>query len=479
MPSSSEKPNTPTRAPLNATNSWIISQARELIDYNEYDAILQWLEDVPDDADEFLQWNSGNDTGKSSDYPDEASSVRDHPAGEIEDYDQDRVVFSQKSIIERLEDAAAALEGRLYEGDDDTESYASGSFAATSSHVSPSSTSDWDSGSADYQPLSSDSGVSDHQSLAPDSLEGEPLLEIRQKTKLGSEVGSEGTVIRRPFLSSSRNTAFNSMAALLSLPSSNTNSPLQERTNSDFVPGNESQNRAAITHAGSRSKVLSSLSKLFTSTKFRLLKSPLFTGAQPASAEARNGKSKSKLNTKSESEPEPKSERNRLKKHAKTYKTYEHPPAYPEIERCPSPMPRVRPHPHHLPYPSTLAPTPRILTSLPPRPITSFAPTGIFRAIPTNTPGLRALNNTTTTTPHAPSTPLLRFSTHGGTPAAAAATDIEREILCPTPQVSGRLFVPVPSRNQFRISPFAALGVQGEIPIPVVSVQGVQGFRGG
>lgn len=513
----SDEPDTSTRPPLNATNSWVINHARELIDYDKYDSIMQWLEDVPNDKDKFLGIRNSQDddttSGKSSSSSsssdseaDDDSSLRgDHPAGEIEDYDQDHYIISQMSIIEKLEAAAAAIERREYEGDvegdedededtdtntdtdtdTDTETctFTSASFVTASERIASSSSSGSGSGLPGYQTLSSDSGGSDYQSLAPGSLEGESLLEERQKTNLGSEVGSEGTVIHRPlsfsvpesamlrvpdpleFRVRSRNTASN-----LSLPSSNTGLRSRERASSDFGSGNEAQDSVGITRTGSRSKLMRSLSKLFTTTKSKLLKSPFATTPRLASG---NGKSKSK----SKSKPK----RNLLKKHPKTYNTNEHPPAYPEIERCPSPLPSVRPlPPPSPPRPSTtLSPTfsPRLLTSLSPRPISSRAPPGVFRATPnknhnSNTPRFRAWN--TNATPYASSTPILRFSTHGGGGSRAEAREAERDIVCPAPQVAGRLFVPGPSRNQLRVSPFAAArGVEGEIP--VVSVQVVRG----
>ncbi|KAI1194771.1 hypothetical protein F5X97DRAFT_265569 [Nemania serpens] len=388
---SSDEPSGPTRAPLHATNSWVISHARELIDYDKHDAILQWLEDVPNDEDKLLQGNSRSDAGKSSKHAEAGSSVRGHPAGEIEDYDRDCFIFSQKSIIERLEDAAAAMDGmsREYDGDtdgeDDTESCSSASFVTASEHLSQSSS-------------SSDSGVSSYHTLTSD-------------------------------------------------------------------PG--------IMRAGSRSKVLGSLSKLFTSmkpSKFKHPKPPSATAAQPAaSAEPRNSKLKLKL--------KPKSERNRLRKKPKTYHFYEHPPAFPEIERCASPFPSMRPPhhprpptPYHTPTP-TPTPIPSILAPTPRRSITPSAPPGVFRATPGSTPRIWFANGNTI--PYAPSTPLLRFSTHGGDGTRAAAVDREREIVCPVPQAAGRLFVPGPSWNQVRVSPLATRRVEGEIP--VISVLGVQG----
>lgn len=501
---SSDEPSGPTRAPLHATNSWVISHARELIDYDKHDAILQWLEDVPNDEDKLLQGNSRSDAGKSSKHAEAGSSVRGHPAGEIEDYDRDCFIFSQKSIIERLEDAAAAMDGmsREYDGDtdgeDDTESCSSASFVTASEHLSQSSSSS-DSGVSSYHTLTSDPGTSAYQSRAPDSLEEFPLFE-EQKTNLGSgsevgsEAGSEGTVIYRPLPFSalvppvrpreaedvaprvevrSHNTASNSMTALPSVPSSNARPLSEQRTRSDFDSGNQAHNNVGIMRAGSRSKVLGSLSKLFTSmkpSKFKHPKPPSATAAQPAaSAEPRNSKLKLKL--------KPKSERNRLRKKPKTYHFYEHPPAFPEIERCASPFPSMRPPhhprpptPYHTPTP-TPTPIPSILAPTPRRSITPSAPPGVFRATPGSTPRIWFANGNTI--PYAPSTPLLRFSTHGGDGTRAAAVDREREIVCPVPQAAGRLFVPGPSWNQVRVSPLATRRVEGEIP--VISVLGVQG----
>lgn len=132
-------PRLPGRPPVNATNSWVIRHARDLIGYDNY-MIEEWLDgatttdDADDDNDddddheitmegEGSSSGSSSSTGKSFSNPitdkrgmsdDDPSSsswaVGDHPAGDVEDYDPDCVVFSPETLIEALEEAAAGME---------------------------------------------------------------------------------------------------------------------------------------------------------------------------------------------------------------------------------------------------------------------------------------------------------------------------------------------------------------------------------
>ncbi|KAJ2990054.1 hypothetical protein NUW58_g3149 [Xylaria curta] len=98
------------KPPLNATNSWVISHARELIEYDRYQ-IEQWLDEVIDDGDddEQAKSNTQNHTDKPADH---SLSNCGHPAGELRDYDPDCIAFSLNDIVENLENAASETEAR-------------------------------------------------------------------------------------------------------------------------------------------------------------------------------------------------------------------------------------------------------------------------------------------------------------------------------------------------------------------------------
>ncbi|KAI1114831.1 hypothetical protein F5Y14DRAFT_450687 [Nemania sp. NC0429] len=514
--------------PVNARNSWVIDHARELIGYDHYNAILQWLDDVPNDADKFALHrgeDGANDVNDDVGCASSSKSSHSSVVGDHYEYDQDCAVFSQKSIIERLEEAAAALEVTLFggdggsDGDDeeeeeeeeegegededescDTESFVMALESEAGTHVSSYTLPTLDLGSPTYEALASDSGSSDYQSLPSGSLDGEPLLGKQEETKSGSEADS-WDIVPAP-------------AQLLS-----TTEPLprQQRTDLDLAPENEAQNEVGTspgneaqdndvgttrTRSGSKSGMLRSLSKLFVSFKPTISpKSPEF-----------KLKMKMKMTTKSS-----KSQRNHLKKRPQAYVTNAYPLAYPEIERCASPFPSMRPpHPppsaSPLPRPSTPEPaqtlTPPISISprLPLfRAIPSPTHTGIFRATRAPTPPNASTNansiaarifgasgNTTSTNTNAlntntlvptptptpnpqarPSTPFIRLSVHGG----EVPRETETEIVHPVPQMAGRLFVPVPvsvtgpsSRARFPASPFATTFRR----VPIVSLSGVE-----
>ncbi|KAI0452179.1 hypothetical protein F5B21DRAFT_351142 [Xylaria acuta] len=148
------------RPPLSATNSWVISRARELIGYDGYGTVEQWLDNVTNDSknenNSFSpgERKRGNHTSKSPDH-EHGSSRRGHPAGELHDYDPDCTLFSQKTIAEVLEAAAAEIEAR-HCGED-------------GGAVSP-------PGHCDNASLPSSLASSCYGYLPSDSLEGEPLL---------------------------------------------------------------------------------------------------------------------------------------------------------------------------------------------------------------------------------------------------------------------------------------------------------------
>ncbi|KAI1754178.1 hypothetical protein F4782DRAFT_528620 [Xylaria castorea] len=159
--SSPNKSALPLKPPLNATNSWVVSRAREFIGYDAYGTVEQWLDDVTDDGENENDNNnngsrSGNNTSKSP-TGDHGSSRRGHPAGELEDYDPDCTLFSQKTIIEVLEAAAAEMEA--------------GHSSDSDGAVQPPER--WDNA------YSSSLASSCYGYLPSDSLEGEPLLDVQ------------------------------------------------------------------------------------------------------------------------------------------------------------------------------------------------------------------------------------------------------------------------------------------------------------
>ncbi|KAJ3560461.1 hypothetical protein NPX13_g9293 [Xylaria arbuscula] len=151
--SSLNKPITP---PLHATNSWIITRARAMIDYDSYGSIEDWLENVDDDEDALKSLETV------------------HPAGEIEDYDQDHQILTPISVVERLEAAAAKLEALHYRADEEQESDCEDALSMASS-------------------LSFRSGGYGH--LPSDSLENEPLVPTRHDANLEAAVGEEKTLV--------------------------------------------------------------------------------------------------------------------------------------------------------------------------------------------------------------------------------------------------------------------------------------------
>ncbi|KAI1739765.1 hypothetical protein F4680DRAFT_134886 [Xylaria scruposa] len=98
--------------PLNATNSWVIQRARELISSDAY-AIEQCLNDVTEDDDNGDNSNNHENRhgqkANSSPTGDHVSIKYGHPAGELEDYDPDYTLLSPETIIRVLE-AAAEIE---------------------------------------------------------------------------------------------------------------------------------------------------------------------------------------------------------------------------------------------------------------------------------------------------------------------------------------------------------------------------------
>ncbi|RWA03227.1 hypothetical protein EKO27_g11879 [Xylaria grammica] len=182
MPSSSPTVSDPMRLPVNATNSWIIRHARDLVDYDSYD-VEKWLDGIDDNYDVVDEKYGGMNHGKFPDHDVEmmgvTAAVARHPAGALDEYDPDHVAFSQLSIVERLEAMAVELESG-YGGDNGTES--------SSFITSPEDLSDTDDSSS----FSASSSPSSYYSFLPsDSLEGDSLLSDRSSTNPGSTAGPE------------------------------------------------------------------------------------------------------------------------------------------------------------------------------------------------------------------------------------------------------------------------------------------------
>ncbi|KAI0527752.1 hypothetical protein F5B22DRAFT_640732 [Xylaria bambusicola] len=93
-------PNKPLTPPVYATNDWIISRARALINYDSYDEIERWLdnEDDEDDGCAFPEYSED---------------------GEIREYDPDNRVLTPMNLVERLE--AAATKTERYDDDEEEE----------------------------------------------------------------------------------------------------------------------------------------------------------------------------------------------------------------------------------------------------------------------------------------------------------------------------------------------------------------------
>ncbi|TRX91164.1 hypothetical protein FHL15_007952 [Xylaria flabelliformis] len=107
--------------PLNATNSWVIQRARELIS-SDASAIEQWLNDVTKDEDNDNTKKDKNNNNKNRHENNANTSLTGnhgstkcgHPAGNLEDYDPDYTLLSLKTIMRVLEAAA-----KMEDGDND------------------------------------------------------------------------------------------------------------------------------------------------------------------------------------------------------------------------------------------------------------------------------------------------------------------------------------------------------------------------
>ncbi|KAI3339008.1 hypothetical protein F4824DRAFT_508950 [Ustulina deusta] len=275
--------NEPMKPPLNATNSWVIRRARDLIGYDNYD-IEQWLDNVTDDD---INENNANDTGKSPVYP-ETSSGTD--LGEPEDYDLDRRAISEKTIVETLEAVAAEMEASHH----DDESYNSASFVTSAEH------------SCDIDEIASHSSSSlshRYQYLPSDSLENQSLIGHCQGTNSGSTIGS-GT----------RNA------------DSDDSTPSRLASDTDTISGvePESERSRRLVRLRSSSNTLSSPMSPSRSKP----RSQFLTVPRPAHLTAKPRHSR----------PSRQGSRGYIRPH-----TYADAFAHrPEIERCPSPMPHVR-----------------------------------------------------------------------------------------------------------------------------------------
>ncbi|KAI0965039.1 hypothetical protein F4678DRAFT_346774 [Xylaria arbuscula] len=119
MPSSNSNKNKPIRPSFNATNSWIIRHARELIGYDEYDEIAREIEEEranEDYEDDFAASFASLKTGSDSHH---AASGR-HPAYALDEYQPDRGSGNeQKTIVENLEAIAAEMEASHFDDSDD------------------------------------------------------------------------------------------------------------------------------------------------------------------------------------------------------------------------------------------------------------------------------------------------------------------------------------------------------------------------
>jgi hypothetical protein len=153
MPSQSDLP---VRAPLNANNSWVITQARKIIGYYDRYAVEDWLDEVTDD--EISICRSLNHFKAHS---------MGHPAGELGNYDPDCTVLSQNTI-EKLEAVAAEIEAigaaltksERYDGDKEDNS----SDNSVTFFTVPDRRADWNgSSSSSYESLVS--GLTDWEAL--------------------------------------------------------------------------------------------------------------------------------------------------------------------------------------------------------------------------------------------------------------------------------------------------------------------------
>ncbi|KAI0874333.1 hypothetical protein GGS24DRAFT_516682 [Hypoxylon argillaceum] len=390
MSSSSNEPLLPAEAPLYATNSWVISRSRALINYDKYDAVAQWLDEVTDEEGEKI--DAGKALSRSERGPDQVRVLCGHAAGELEDYDSDCCILSPNTIVERLEAVAAEMEARHHEdNNDDSHEY------------------------RDDDSSSSSSLLSYYYSLASGSLETESIL-IGYKDPNFIKEANSGTMTNGNLDQATTN------------PILGRNRPLPSTLDSGAMPGkgmkanpsrstDESLNKVSPTQNGVRSNVTSKppkRSKLSTLLKAPKTKTPFLTAPQP-----QHGKSSR------EAKPSG----------AFVYPfTYGYPAAYPEIERGPSPLPRVR--------------TPRLGTPFPPS-------SSVAQQMDASSSGASPESTKLSggTSPARPSTPPTQDPVSGHM-QPAAAPETEMEILAPVPRRVGRLFAPRPSWARFWASSF-------------------------
>ncbi|KAI0441733.1 hypothetical protein F4803DRAFT_551864 [Xylaria telfairii] len=156
------------KPPLNATNSWVIRHARDLIGYDGYGAVEQWLDDVNDvdndsnNESNFINKHENNHENShenklsKSPHHGHCSSRLGHAAGELKEYDPDCPLFSQKTIVEVINVAAVETEAE-YNGSNDADHWDTTSESSLASYC--------------------------YGYLPSDSLEGEPLLADGQNTR--------------------------------------------------------------------------------------------------------------------------------------------------------------------------------------------------------------------------------------------------------------------------------------------------------
>ncbi|RYC54025.1 hypothetical protein CHU98_g12182 [Xylaria longipes] len=296
--SSPNKSALPIKPPLNATNSWVISRARELIGYDSYGTIEHWFNNVGEIENNTISTDDNKyDTSKSPDQ-NHGSNRHGHPAGELKDYDPDCTLFSQKTIAEVLEAAAAETE-------------AENQLALSCYGYFPS-----------------------------DSLERETLLEQFQ-TQDSRDANSRSTADEKS--NAGLGDAVDSPISFLGpdafpFPSSSStlDTALAPGTSAGENESSENEVRSKRTLAETRASANNALSPPSisrSSSEFLTVPPPAYTATARARARAR-----------AEKHPHP---RPRPRIHSQEY-TFTQPLSHPEIERCISPMPRFR---GEAPYP--------------------------------------------------------------------------------------------------------------------------------
>ncbi|KAI0110355.1 hypothetical protein GGR51DRAFT_557999 [Nemania sp. FL0031] len=432
MPSSSSSSNKPilsATVPLHATNGWVINRARELIEYDKYGAITKWIDEASDEASDEENGKKPS-TATAFNYTVEANPnssavgvLKGHPAGELEDYDPDCRILSQKTMVEALEAMAAKTDAFYSDDDDDDDD----SDDEVSFFTSPERIDD---------NVPSASSLSYYQSIVNGSLSSEPLLNEYKQPNFTVDVEAEA-------VADSVEDAADLVLGRISPPYAfppPTPLPLSLGTRvmlgieigaSSSRVADEDQMSVGTSQTVVRHSVPepapkpSKLSKL--STLFRTPSSSFLTVPRPIHTRVQTQKGKL----------------GRKEKDISTYGypfTYEHPSVYPEIERGASPIPRMRPvHSHTRRTSASSSLLSRVLSrgnsssSHQTRKSNSSSCASQAPSTSASTPTLARLSSSASS------------SRRGKTPASP---EREREILSPVPRRVGRLF------SRLQVSPF-------------------------